>query len=184
MEPRRLPADWATDFDQFDAAYLEDPYSTWSAMRTECPVARTTRRGGAVLPVRHEEITRIAHDPETFSSRVLEATGPVPPPGRELKMPPITSDPPEHNGQRRVLLPLFTKPRIRELEAITRAKATALIDAIAGRTGAGWWQSQGSWTPRSRSFCAPTPPLRSAAPRRSRRPWGMSRCRRAGASAG
>jgi cytochrome P450 len=133
MEPRRLPADWATDFDLFDPAYLEEPYSTWSAMRTECPVARTARRGGAVLPVRHDELARIAHDPGTFSSRVLEATGPVPAPGRELKMPPITSDPPEHREQRRLLLPLFTKPRIRELEAITRAKAEALIDGIIGK---------------------------------------------------
>jgi cytochrome P450 len=133
MEPGRLPPGWATDFDLYDAAYVEEPHSTWAAMRAECPVAHTARRGGAVLPVRHEEIARIAHDPETFSSRVLEATGPVPPPGRELKMPPITSDPPEHQEQRRVLLPLFTKPRIRELEAITRAKAAALIDGIVDR---------------------------------------------------
>jgi cytochrome P450 len=133
MKPRRLPANWATDFDLFDPVYLDEPYSTWSAMRAECPVARTARRGGAVLPVRHDEVARIAHDPETFSSRVLEATGPVPAPGRELKMPPITSDPPEHREQRRLLLPLFTKPRIRELEAITRAKAEALIDGIIGK---------------------------------------------------
>jgi hypothetical protein len=87
-----------------------------------------------VLSVRHEDIARIAHDPATFSSRVLEATGPVPSPGRELKMPPITSDPPDHDEQRRLLLPLFTKPRIRTLEGIARDRAADLIDAFGDRT--------------------------------------------------
>src|SRR5689334_18044973 len=118
MHQRQLSPGWATDFDLFDEAYVEEPYSTWAAMREQCPVARTGRHGGAVLPVRHEDITRIAHDPETFSSRVLEATGPVPAPGRELRMPPISSDPPDHFEQRRLLLPLFTKPRIRALEGL------------------------------------------------------------------
>ncbi|NEK56843.1 cytochrome P450 [Geodermatophilus sabuli] len=133
-ERRELPENWASDFDLFDPAYVEDPYSDWVQMRAQCPVARSERYGGAVLPVRHEDIAQIAHDPATFSSRVLEATGPVPSPGRELKMPPITSDPPDHDEQRRLLLPLFTKPRIRALEGIARRRAAELIDAFGDRT--------------------------------------------------
>jgi cytochrome P450 len=134
LEPRELPENWASDFDLFDPAYVADPYSDWAAMRSRCPVARSDRYGGAVLPVRHEDIARIAHDPATFSSRVLEATGPVPAPGRELRMPPITSDPPDHDEQRRVLLPLFTKPRIRVLEETARRRAAGLIDDFGDRT--------------------------------------------------
>jgi cytochrome P450 len=133
METQELPPDWATDFDLYDEQYLQDPFTMWAAMRAGCPVAHTRRWGGAVLPVRHGDIARIARDPETFSSRAVEATGQIPERGRELRIPPITSDPPEHDEERRLLLPLFTKPRIRELEDLTKEKAAALIDGFVGK---------------------------------------------------
>lgn len=134
MEPRTLPTDWATHFDMLDPGYLDDPYSMWAAMREHCPVARSDLYGGAVMPVRHADISRIAHDTETFSSRALEATGVIPAPGRELKIPPISSDPPLHNVQRRLLLPLFSRARIAELEEMTREKAVELLASLAGRS--------------------------------------------------
>ncbi len=129
----RLPAGWETGFDLYAPEYLDDPQSIWRAMRAECPVARTRSRGGAVLVVRHADIATIARDPLAFSSRALEATGAVPRPGHELRMPPITSDPPEHTWERRVLLPLFNHHVVDGLEASTRRTAAALINAIIGR---------------------------------------------------
>lgn len=134
MGDTRLPENWERDFDLYDPRYLEDPFTIWDDMRRSgCPAAHTDRWGGAVLPSRREDIERVARDPQTFTSRAVEATGRVPAPGNELKIPPITSDPPEHDDERRLLLPLFTKPRIRELEGVTRETAERLADGLVGR---------------------------------------------------
>jgi hypothetical protein len=128
----QLPVGWDHDFDLYDPTYLEDPTAVWRAMRERCPVAQTERRGGAMLPVRHDDITTIARNPQTFSSRVLESTGHIPSEGRELRMPPITSDPPDHGMERTALLPLFNRAAVNALEAGARRKAAALVDQIAG----------------------------------------------------
>jgi cytochrome P450 len=119
---------WGDDFDLYDSGYLSDPYAVWSAMRTECPVARTERHGGGYLPSRHADITAAALNPASFSSRAGEVVGPVPAAGRELKLPPVTSDPPQHAADRRLLMPLFTKQAVARFEGLTRATAGQLID--------------------------------------------------------
>lgn len=82
---------------------------------------------------RHADIAAVALNPATFSSRAIEVTGPVPPPGRGLQIPPVTSDPPAHNVERRLLVPLFTKQAVARWEPLTRETANALIDAIGDR---------------------------------------------------
>jgi cytochrome P450 len=128
-----LPVDWTENFNLYDPGYLADPYAVWAAMRTECPVARTDRHGGGYLPSRHADITAAALDPGTFSSRAGEVTGPVPDAGRELKLPPVTSDPPQHADDRRLLVPLFTRPAVARYEELTRATAARLIDQFEHR---------------------------------------------------
>ena len=128
-----LPADWTENFNLYDPGYLADPYAVWAAMRTECPVARTDRHGGGYLPSRHADITAAALDPGTFSSRAGEVTGPVPDAGRELKLPPVTSDPPQHADDRRLLVPLFTRQAVARYEELTRATAARLIDQFEHR---------------------------------------------------
>jgi cytochrome P450 len=128
-----LPVGWAEDFDLYDPDYLADPYGVWAGMRTECPVARTERHSTGYLPSRHADITATALDPRTFSSRAGEVTGPVPEVGRELKLPPVTSDPPQHADDRRLLVPLFTKQAVARYEGLTRATAARLIDQFAQR---------------------------------------------------
>jgi cytochrome P450 len=131
--PGVLPAGWADDFDLHDPAYLADPYSLWARMREECPVARTGRDGGGYLPARYADITAVALNPRAFSSRAGEVTGPIPEVGRELQLPPVTSDPPDHAADRRLLVPLFTKPAVARYEDLTRASAAALIDGFIDR---------------------------------------------------
>lgn len=128
-----LPADWAEDFDLYDPGYLDDPYSVWREMRGKCPVAHTERYGGGFLPSTHADITAVALDPQTFSSRAGELTGPIPEKGRELQLPPVTSDPPVHAADRRLLVPLFTKPAVAQYEDLTRATAVALLDGFINR---------------------------------------------------
>jgi cytochrome P450 len=102
-------------------------------MRAGCPVARTHRHGGGYLLSRHADIVAAALDPGTFSSRAGEVTGPVPEAGRELKLPPVTSDPPGHAEDRRLLVPLFTRQAVARHEELTRATAASLIDRFGPR---------------------------------------------------
>ncbi len=128
-----LPDGWSEDFDLYDPGYLSDPSSVWGAMRTECPVATSSRRGGGVMLSRHADIATVALDTDTFSSRAIEVTGPVPEPGRGLQIPPVTSDPPAHPADRRILMPFFTRRAVARWEPLTRDTANALLDEIVAR---------------------------------------------------
>jgi cytochrome P450 len=128
-----IPADWAEDYDLYDPSYLADPFGIWQQMRQQCPVARTTRRGGGWMLSRHADVTAVALDTGTFSSRAGEVTGPVPEPGRELELPPVTSDPPAHAADRKLLVPLFTRNAVARFEDLTRETAARLIDGFADR---------------------------------------------------
>lgn len=127
--------DWGSDYDIFDPGYAENPYPTWDALRTTCPVARTGRRGGSWMPTRYEQVNAIAHDVEHFSSRQVAV---VPPPERAYvgsglpRLAPIQADPPLHTWSRRLLLPWFSHRKVAELEPTTRALCDELIDGFVG----------------------------------------------------
>ena len=98
--------DWATDFDHLHNDYAADPYSIWKEMREGgCPVAHTERFHGLYLPTRHEDISAIAHDTDHFSSKSVVANDLPATDIGAFRMPPITSDPPDHQDHRRALLP-------------------------------------------------------------------------------
>lgn len=118
------------DFDLNDPEFRRDPGPRWAAMREGCPVAHTSRNGGGWMLARHADITAAALDPATFSSRVGEVTGPVPVEGRELKLPPVNSDPPLHAAQRKLLMPFFNRQAIDDLEPVARRTAGAQIAEI------------------------------------------------------
>jgi cytochrome P450 len=127
--------DWKTDFDHTDDVWAADPYAIWGDLRETCPVAHTTRYGGAWLPTRYDDISAIAYDTERFTSRSVVVSEFRPP--YELApagiAPPISSDPPFHAGARRVLLPLFSPQVIDRLESSTRTYCEELIAATEGR---------------------------------------------------
>ena len=54
-------ADWATDFDHTDPAWVADPYPIWADLRQRCPVAHTGRFGGGWLPVKYADEIGRAH---------------------------------------------------------------------------------------------------------------------------
>jgi cytochrome P450 len=129
-------SDWTTDFEVLDEGYVEDPFPIWDELRGSCPVASTTRRGRAWLPTRYVDVTAIAHDPATFSSRdvgvvtvdnIEEEEAFLP-----YGLPPITSDPPLHTWTRRLLLPWFSHRRVEEYEVLTRKVCASLIDDFGG----------------------------------------------------
>jgi cytochrome P450 len=124
-------ADFATDFDHTDAAWVGDPFPIWDDLRARCPVAHSDRYGGVWLPTRHAEVSAIAYDTDHFSSRGVvvaevkpQAEAPV------GGAPPITSDPPFHAFARRLLLPAFAPRPIQALEPVTRQLCRDLLDGI------------------------------------------------------
>jgi len=128
-------ADWATDFDIFDAGFVVDPYPVLATLReSECPVARTERWGGSWLPTRYADIVAIAQEHGTFTSRGVLVT--PPPPGAVggpyggIAAPPITSDPPEHHWHRRLILPTFAPQAVATYETGTRELCNRLIDGF------------------------------------------------------
>ena len=131
-------ADWATDFDHTDPAWVADPYPIWADLRQRCPVAHSNRYGGAWLPVTHELVSEVAYDTEHFTSRSVVVSqrrpGPDAPPAPIGLSPPISSDPPFHGAARRMLLPAFTPKAIASLEPYTRELCRELLAATAGRS--------------------------------------------------
>jgi cytochrome P450 len=128
-------SDWRTDFDVLDDGYVENPFGIWDDLRTTCPVARTDRRGRAWLPTRYADVTAIAHDTSTFSSKEVGVVNieevdfeedPLP-----YGLPPITSDPPIHTWTRRLLLPWFSHRRVESMEPMTRSLCSTLLDRMA-----------------------------------------------------
>ena len=119
--------DWVTDFDHLDPRWSSDPYPIWTGMRETCPVAHTERFEGCYFPTTHAAVREVAYDTEHFSSRriiVRDHKLPLTP------APPITSDPPEHKGWKRAVLPPFTPDEVAKLEPAARATCEELIDAF------------------------------------------------------
>ena len=135
MNTRAPVADWLTDWDHLDPAWLTNPFPIWDAIRTSsCPIAHTNRFLGAYLPTRYQDIRAIAYDTEHFSSRQVVVRD-NPPPASGGGAPQITSDPPRHRAARLVLLPPFTPQAIARLTPKTRAICSALIDDFIGEEG-------------------------------------------------
>ena len=121
--------DWASDFDLMDPDYVVQPERRWSEQRNGCPIAFTERRQRTWLPVRYEDLSAIAHDTDTFSSRDIVVVSPFDIPMNDvMPVPPISSDPPVYTWARRLLLPAFGPTAIERMTPITRALADDLID--------------------------------------------------------
>ncbi len=126
--------DWATDFDHTDPTWAANPYPIWDELRSTCPVAHSERYGGVWLPTRHQEIAEIAYDTDLFSSQsiLVNNTRPLTPAPMGIA-PPISSDPPFHQGARRLLLPAFTPHAVSLIEPFTRAYCEKLVEELRGQ---------------------------------------------------
>jgi cytochrome P450 len=119
--------DWVNDWDWLDPAWGPDAIEIFNSVRERCPVAMTERYGRAFMPVTMEAVAAIANDTENFSSVWVSVALPD---AKRRPAPPITSDPPEHHGHRRLLLPSFSPKRIAPMEDDLRQYCRRLIEAI------------------------------------------------------
>jgi cytochrome P450 len=125
-------SEWATDFDHSDPAYNPMAPEIWkSLIEGGCPVARTDRYGGMVVPLTHDLVSEVAYDTDRFSSRSIVVShsrpGDLGPPAPIGVAPPISSDPPFHQMVRRLLLPAFAPKRIEAL----RGEVVSLCEHLA-----------------------------------------------------
>lgn len=132
MNERRTVSDWATDFDHLNETWAAESPEILADLRNRCPVAHTERFHGAYLVSRYDDITEVAHDTATFSSRVT-AVNDNHPDNIKLELPPITLNPPEHGPIRRALLPAFNPLRVAELEPFVASVTKRLLDDLDGR---------------------------------------------------
>ena len=139
VKPDSVPvADWASDYDIFDPAYVNDPFPIWDDLRQRCPIAHSDRWGGSWNPTRYADVTAIARDIEKFPSGGGIAVVPPPtladgqpaPQVLPYGVPPISSDPPLHTWTRRLILPWMSPQRVVSYEPMTRELCHRLIDGF------------------------------------------------------
>jgi cytochrome P450 len=122
--------DWVNDWDWLDDQWGANAIEIWNSVREVCPVATTERYGRAHMPVTMQAIQEIAHDTEHFSSIFVNVGRPDAP---RRPAPPITSDPPDHHGHRRFLLPSFSPKKIEQMEDDMREFCRGLIADLDGK---------------------------------------------------
>ncbi len=120
---------WLTDWDWLDDQWGPNAIDIWNSVREQCPVATTERYGRAFMPVTMEAVAAVANDTTNFSSIWVNVSRPDAP---RSPAPPITSDPPDHHGHRRLLLPAFSPKKVAPLEAQLRAFCRTLIADLDG----------------------------------------------------
>jgi cytochrome P450 len=126
-------------FDPTSDEQLADPYPVYAQMRARCPVLHDRDRDVWIL-TRHEDVTRVVHDPGTFSSEsaVRITAGPEPDDVKQALAegwaltPNLTeSDGEEHTRLRAAVNRVFTPRRVAALEPFVRDTAEDLIARFA-----------------------------------------------------
>lgn len=103
------------DWEPLSSEVLCDQIAAYDSMRERCPVAYSEFLQWSLF--RHEDIWRVLHDPETFSSSV----------SRHVSVP-NGMDPPEHTIYRRIIEPYFAPEKMDVFEPACRAIITELLD--------------------------------------------------------
>ena len=131
--PAHVPRELVFDFDYWNLDHpTDDPYEHFTRLGAlgAPEIFWTPAYGGHWVFRRHAAIFEGYSDWELFTSSPLgiplRTGGPV-------KMIPNELDPPEHQRVRAVLAPHFAPAKVRLIEPDIRARAAALIDAVADR---------------------------------------------------
>ena len=125
--------DWVNDWDWLDDGWGENAIDIWNSVREQCPVGSTERYGRAFMPVTMDAVRHIANDTDNFSSIWVNVSRPDAP---RSPAPPITSDPPDHHGHRRLILPAFNPKAVAGIEEELRTFCRSLIKDLDGMDAA------------------------------------------------
>jgi cytochrome P450 len=102
------------------------PQPHYAELRSKCPVGRMFFTNSPVVS-NFKDVHDALRDPDTFSSAIDLKLGNVRP------MIPQQLDPPVQTRYRKLLDPLFSRPKMAQLVPEIRSHAKALIDAVADR---------------------------------------------------
>ncbi len=105
--------DLKPDWDPRSEDVARDQRAAYDQMRERCPVAYSELLQWSLF--RHDDVTRVLHDHETFSNAVSQ----------HLAVP-NGMDPPEHTAYRRIIEPYFAPERMKAFEPICREIAEDL----------------------------------------------------------
>ncbi|MFD4947646.1 cytochrome P450 [Streptomyces sp. NPDC058239] len=129
-----MSEEWAdTDFDHHSAEYAADPWAANIAMSSHAPVSYSRKHGGFWLIAGFEQVSRIAHQPELFSSAHELPNTPGRPqgtvvPASSFRGLPLEIDPPEYTEWRKALNTFFSPPAARLLRPRIEQYTTWCID--------------------------------------------------------
>jgi cytochrome P450 len=121
--------DWVNDWDWLDDGWGENAIDIWNSVRDQCPIGSTERYGRAFMPVTMDAVRDIANNTDDFSSVWVNVARPDAP---RAAAPPITSDPPDHHGHRRLILPAFNPKAVANVEQELREYCRKLIRELDG----------------------------------------------------
>ena len=110
------PPDW----DPKSNEVMRDQRAAYDEMRRRCPVAYSEFLGWSLF--RHEDVTRVLLDHETFSNAV----------SKHLSVP-NGMNPPEHTAYRRIIEPYFSTERMATFEPVCREIVTKLVRDLLAR---------------------------------------------------
>ena len=119
-------------FDHLSPELARDFHPTLARARSRCPVAHSDQHGGFWVVTGYEDVLRVAQDWKTFSSE-LGITVPAPPGVKQMKILPVTVDPPLQRVFKRLVNVHFTPARIASWTEPTRELTGRLIDAFIER---------------------------------------------------
>ncbi len=126
----------ARDFDlrSLSAAFLDNPYPTYHALRTHDPVRRMP--DGSLFLTRYDDIMAVYRNTRLFSSDKKAEFGPKFGPGTPLYRHHTTSvvftDPPRHTRVRRLLTGALSQRALADTEPALIALVEGLLDRAAG----------------------------------------------------
>ncbi|MBA1147886.1 cytochrome P450 [Ectothiorhodospiraceae bacterium WFHF3C12] len=104
------------DWNPVSPEILDNQRAAYDRMREQCPVAYSEYQGWTLF--RHEDITRVLHDPDTFSNAV----------SRHISVP-NGMDPPQHTVYRQLIEPYFSEARVAGFEPDCEAIANGVLEA-------------------------------------------------------
>ena len=130
------------DLLHLDAAFYDDPFPTYHALRTHDPVKRLPN--GSVFLTRYADLVAVYKDTQRFSSDKREEFGPkyagVDGPSALFAHHTtslVFNDPPLHTRVRRLIAGALTPKHIAAMEPALNARVAFLLDAMDARTRRG-----------------------------------------------
>ncbi|KAL4862949.1 hypothetical protein BDV12DRAFT_206864 [Aspergillus spectabilis] len=131
-EVLQTPPEAVNDFTLVEDNDPSKIYAQFAELRSRCPVAHTTEKGGFYLLTRYEDVKNAASDTATFISSVKAV---IPSDPRGIRRPPLNTDPPAHTPYRTALDRTLLPKRLKRLEPVLMKHAEREFAKLVAKGG-------------------------------------------------